>query len=165
MAVSPRSEMRQDDARENLREEPARLTRRRGLHTDKYHVPDDLKQPDMSYEWKTATVTGMEQMEHQVELAANHWKPVLASEMPGMMPADYKGHVNRGGQVLMCRPEYLTQEAHEEILDTSLQRVKNQEQRLGMSNRDEAPRTAPKVSRAYSPVTRSDKASVRVIPE
>jgi len=85
--------------------------------------------------------------------------------MPGMMPNDYSGAIERGGQVLMSRPSYLTEEAQNEVLDISQQRVRTQEKRLGMSNQGEAPRTRPNISKEYGPLTADDKRSVQTIPE
>ena len=152
------------EVREGVRNEQ-RLTRKKGLSTDKFHVPDNLKQPGMSYEWKRMTNMGMPDREHQVGLAENHWKPVQTEEMPGMMPNDYSGAIERGGQVLMSRPSYLTEEAQNEVLDISQQRVRTQEKRLGMSNQGEAPRTRPNISKEYGPLTADDKRSVQTIPE
>jgi len=165
MAPAPRTDIRPNDARENLREEPARLVRRRGMSTDKYYVPEHLKKEGFSYEWHRFATAGMQDVEHQVMLAENHWQPVLAEEMPGMMPAGYKGAIERGGQRLMVRPSYLTEEAQQENLDAARARVRTQERRLGMAGRDELPRTPPKVSKGYEPLTAAEKASVRTIPE
>ncbi|HQU24994.1 MAG TPA: hypothetical protein PKX13_12015 [Acidiphilium sp.] len=165
MSFSARTEMRPNDSRENLREEPARLTRRRSITEDKFHIPDHLKKDGMSYEWKRKTNAGQVDMEHQVLLAENHWKPVQADQMPGMMMADYSGVVERGGQILMARPSYLTDEATQEVLDISRQRVRTNEQRLGLTAQGELPRTRPNISREYSPVTAADKSAVRQIPD
>jgi hypothetical protein len=166
MVMKIRGDVRTDDTREDVRaDEGVRLKRRRGVNQDKFYVPEALKKPGMSYEWHTQTVLGQHQTEHQVGLAENHWQAVQADEMPGMMPADFHGAVERGGQVLMCRPDYLTEDAQQEIFDESQQRVKTQEQRLGLTGRDELPRTKPVLKRERSPLTKAEMASVRTIQE
>lgn len=162
-----RAEIRANDVRENLREEPGRLTRRRHINTDKYAIPEQFKREGFSYEWKRRTNVGAVDMEHQVMLSENHWQPVQAKDMPGLMPADYDGVIERGGQILMCRPEYLTQEAYQEVLDISQERVRTQERRLGLTNQGEAPRTRPSINREYIPFTKADRvmAKGQTIPD
>ena len=160
--MAQRGDIRSDTNREDVREEPARLTRKRGLNTDKFTVPEHLMKDGWSYEWKRKTNMGQEDREHQVLLAENHWRPVQSEDMPGMMPSDYKGAVERGGLMLMTRPGYLTEEAADEVLDISRQRVKTQEMRLGLTNQGELPRTKPAISREYVKPERGDR---RTIPE
>lgn len=160
-----RSDARPLDARENLREEPARLTRRRGITSDKFAIPGHCMREGYSYEWKRKTNVGQMDVEHQVMLAENHWSAVQAKDMPGLMPTDYQGAIERGGQILMCRPSYLTEEAQQEILDMSRQRVQTQEKRLGLTAQGELPRVRPQVSRDWSPLTAADRATVRQIPD
>ena len=166
MTISPRSDMRVNDARENLREEPARLTRRRTVTTDKFHIPEHLLKEGWSYEWKRQTIMGQNDVEHQVMLSENHWTPVPASQMPGLMPADYSGAVTRAGMVLMARPDYLTTEAEQEILDMSRQRVRTQEQRLGLTDQGTLPRSKPNLSRSVSPLTAAERRAAQIqIPD
>lgn len=152
-----REAMREAGIRENLREEPARLVRRRGMTSDKFYVPEELKKPELSYEWKRETTMGQRDTEHQVDLASNHWRAVPATDMPGMMPADHTGTINRGGMVLMSRPKYLTEEATQEILDMANERIYTNSRRLGQSAPDQLPRTAPKVNRDYVPPSEGER--------
>lgn len=154
-----RSDLRPQDAREPLRGDGVRLSRRRSVNTDKFFIPDDLMRDGLSYEWKRNEVMGQKDVEHQVMLVENHWQPVQASDMPGMMPSGYDGVVTRGGLVLMARPSYLTQEAQQEVVDISRQMVASQESRLGLSNQGQAPRVRPTVNRSYEGF---DAKSVRI---
>ncbi|HQT62535.1 MULTISPECIES: hypothetical protein [unclassified Acidiphilium] len=161
-----RSDLRDMDARENLREEPARLTRRHKNNTDKYYVPADRLNPEMSYEWKRKSNMGALDVEHQVMLAENHWQPVQAADIPGMMPVGHEGAIERGGMILMSRPRYLTEEAEQEILDISTDRVRSQEQRLGLTEQGQLPRARPKISRSVAPLTKADRMGAsRQIPD
>lgn len=164
--ATPRSEIRGTDARENLREEPARLVRRHKNNTDKYFVPPERLNPDLSYEWKRKATMGMADVEHQVMLAENHWQAVQACDIPGMMPTGHEGAIERGGMVLMSRPRYLTEEAEEEVLQISTDRVRSQEQRLGLTEQGQLPRQRPKIGRTVSPLTKADRQGAsRQIPD
>lgn len=156
MSTDLKSTLRAGPVRGNLGEGEQRLVRRRGLNTDKFHVPEHLKKPELSYEWHREMVAGQPDVEHQVQLAENHWRAVPASDMPGMMPDGYDGAVRRGGQVLMARPAYLTEDANQETLDIALGQVHNNERRLGQAPMDTLPRAAPRVSRDYLPPDAAD---------
>lgn len=112
---------KQDTARAGLRGQPAeepRRTRRSRLNGqwDDFHVPEEWKSPGWSYQWEVMKVLSVEvdQSEH-VRIADGGWEPVRPTEMPGMMPVGYKGNtIDRKGQRLYKRPEYLTKEAKDE---------------------------------------------------
>lgn len=158
-----RSPVRDAPVREEVRQEGPRLQRRRALTTDKFFVPDHVKQEGFSYEWKRTENVGEPDQEHQVMLAENHWAPVQAKDAPGMMPAGYDGVIKRGGQILMCRPDYLTKEATQEVTATARSMARIQEQRLGLTEKGQLPRTVQALSRDYEPY--SDGPKSRPIPE
>lgn len=157
-----RTDLRDIEAREGLRESPEkRLTRRRHSGSDKFSIPARfLNDPDVSYEWKRTAIVGMPDHEHQIDLRENHWQPVMAADMPGMMPSGYEGAVERAGMVLMRRPRYLTEEATEENLDIARRQVQHNERKLGITDHGTLPRTKPTLSREIGPVSASDRKSV-----
>lgn len=142
-----------------------RLVRRHTNGADKYFVPIERLNPELSYEWKRRTTMGMPDVEHQVMLSENHWQPVQAKDVPGLMPAGHSGAIERGGMILMSRPKYLTEEAEQETLDISMQRMRSQEQRLGLTEQGQLPRRGLKLNRSVSPLTAQDKAASRIIPD
>lgn len=146
-----RSQMRDATVREGARTDGPRLKRRRTLSTDKFYVPPSVIQEGFSYEWKRLENVGQPDQEHQVMLAENHWQPVQAADAPGMMPGGYEGVVKRGGMILMCRPDYLTREAVQEMTDMSKGMARIQEQRLGLTERGQLPRRVQALNRDYAP--------------
>lgn len=162
-----RQDIRSEDVRAPFAVEEG-LKRRRQAGFDKFKIPDVyLNDPQISYEWKRASTMGAPDSEHQLGLAENHWRPVMADQMPGMMPPGHQGAIERGGMILMWRPAYLTEEATQETLDLSRQQVRTQEERLGLTDKGTLPRTRPQVTREIRPVTPEDRKArtTRAIPE
>lgn len=94
------------------------LRRRRQRSTDDVFAATTAdKAPEgWTYEFKRESVFGKPDTRHQIGLRENGWRPVPASRHPEMMPEGYDpdGPIRIDGQMLMERPEYLTQEAREE---------------------------------------------------
>lgn len=91
------------------------ISRTRTGSEDLFHVPDSIKPPGWSYEWKKTSVTGEPATGHQTMLAQNGWTAVPAIRHDGMfMPQGYKGPIERDGLMLMERPQILTDEARAE---------------------------------------------------
>ena len=74
------------------------------------------KKPGWSYQWWVIKVNGMEvDNSEYVRIADGGWEPVRPNEMPEAVPAGYKANtIDRKGQRLYRRPDYLTKEALEE---------------------------------------------------
>lgn len=79
--------------------------------------------PGWSYQWHVVTVHGKEVDPSEfVRIADGGWEPVRPNEMPNAVPAGYRGNtIDRMGQRLYRRPEYLTQEALAEDLQIARQ--------------------------------------------
>lgn len=83
-----------------------------------FDIPDHLKDPGWTYEWKREEVFGKKDESHQVHLAENGWRPVIvdpASKWAGHFMAThdvngkpYVGPIRREGNILMERPKAMT---------------------------------------------------------
>lgn len=105
--------------RAETREQP-RLQRKHKSNQDKFHIPDGLKKDGYDYNWKAVEVYGKPVEAGQImEFHENHWEPVQADEIRGIMPPDYNGSIQKGGLMLMKRPSYLSDEARSEELDAA----------------------------------------------
>lgn len=123
--------------------------------TDKFHVnPADI--PDgWTYEWKRRTIYNQEDPAYQVNLARTGWEPVPADRHPDMMPAGGKHKtIERDGQVLMMRPQVITERFKSAELKASRDQVRVKEQQLtnappGTFERGTHQNVRPKVSKSY----------------
>jgi hypothetical protein len=120
--------------------------------TDKFSAP---KPPDgWTYEWKRRTVMGWEDPSYMSNMTRMGWEPVQASRHPEMMPKGYSGSIERDGQVLMERPQEITDEIKSRELIKARQQVQIKAGQLdpkgkgGIISRDDA-QIAPKISKSY----------------
>jgi len=141
--------------RDELRDEPAhegpRLTRKRTGTIDRFHVPEALMKPGWSYEWKRKTTMGMPDLPYEMSLKMNHWAPVQAEQMPGLMPDGYSGAIERDGMVLMTRPAYLTDEARQEDRLLAIEQIRAKQEALGQAGDGEFARNPPQLARKFAP--------------
>lgn len=72
---------------------------------DKFDLPKTLAPDGWEYEWKTATVLGKDEVQHQLYNVQKGWEPVPANRHAGLMPVGAQGAVTREGMVLMERPK------------------------------------------------------------
>lgn len=98
---------------------PAPLKTRRSRKdggSDDFDVPMSMRKPGYDYEYKTTKVNG--QPVDDADMAFyrdNGWEPVVASQMPGLLaPGSSAKFIERRGQILMCRPDYLSVESRAE---------------------------------------------------
>ena len=155
-----RTEMRERDPRAEAERRAAEIMGHIGTldeGTDDFYV--DLKTiPDgWTYEWKRRTVYGQEDPAYQVALARTGWTEVPASRHPEMMPiaGGYKT-IERKGQVLMERPQMITDRVVELNNRRARDQVRVKEQQLnsapdGQFGRDHAQAKA-KINKSYAPV-------------
>lgn len=107
--------------RAETREQP-RLQRKNRANQDKFAVPDRYKVDGFDYNWKTIEVMGKGvDAAELIERQENHWEPVMAGEIPGIMSPDYSGAIQKSGLMLMKRPKYLSDEAREEEVSMAYQ--------------------------------------------
>ena len=155
-----RTEMRERDPRAEAERRAAEIMGHIGNldeGTDDFYV-DKTKIPDgWSYEWKRKTVYGQEDPAYMVQLGRTGWTEVPASRHPEMMPkAGGFVTIERQGQILMERPQMIT----DQVTDINHNRARNQvrvkEQQLnsapdGQFGRDHAQAKA-KINKSYEPV-------------
>jgi hypothetical protein len=125
--------------------------------TDDFYV-DPNKIPDgWTYEWKRKTVYGQEDPAYQVQLARTGWTAVPASRHPEMMPAAGGFQtIERKGQILMERPQIVTDQVVQLNNRRARDQVRVKEQQLssapdGQFGRDHA-QVKPKINKGYEPV-------------
>ncbi len=126
-------------------EKPARTRRRKTMtHDDIFWLPIEEIPEGFTYEWKRLSVMGQEDPFYIAQMREQGWEPVLASRHPTWVPPGYdKPNIIKGGQILMERPEELTNQARAEELAVARQQVREAEARLGMTPRGEMTRNFP----------------------
>jgi hypothetical protein len=110
--------------------------RNRDTISDPFAVPSDLREKDWDLQWVRASVHGEEDINNQVAMQENGWRPVLANR-PGwdgrFMPRGYKDHIHKQGLVLMERPMILTEEAKREDARKVREQTKQQREQFGLA--------------------------------
>ena len=119
---------------------------------DDFFISPTVIPDGWDYNWKRKVVAGYEDKEHTIEMLQAGWEPVDASRHPEMMPAGYKGAIERKGMVLMERPKEISDMAKQRELATARKAVSDKEQALGLSRAGEFERGRKSVSKSYSPV-------------
>lgn len=121
---------RQKANRESQRQAPAQRLQRQARTIDRFFY-DKSQQPEKtSYEWKRVTYLGKEDRRHQIGLTENHWRPVPASRHPELSDAGGDKAIIVDGLMLMERPAYLTEEAHQEDTQNAFKQHGDQMKRL-----------------------------------
>ena len=105
-----------------------RLTRRRRT-TNPLEFDQSIIPPGLSYEWKRESTFAQPDREHQIALRENHWTPVPADRHPELAP-EGETVIRRGGELLMQRPKYLTEEAQMEDIQEALRPIAVTEEKL-----------------------------------
>ena len=152
--ITPRSPQRVSlsDAREPQHEaahaQPRRTRRRKStVFEDMFFIPLDEIPEGLSYEWKKWAVNGQEDPFYIAQMREQGWEPVPASRHPTWVPPNYKDpHIIKGGQILMDRPQELTDQARAEQRQLAKQQIREAEQRLGMTPKGELQRDLPEVA-------------------
>ena len=110
--------------------------RRRDAISDPFAIPDDLREADWDRQWVRISVHGWEDVDNQVGMQENGWRPISANR-PGwegrFMPPGYKGAIQKSGLMLMERPMALTEEARTEERRVVKGQTETQRQSFGMA--------------------------------
>lgn len=110
--------------------------RRRDGVSDPFAIPADLQEPDWDRQWVRVSVHGWEDVDNQVGMQENGWRPISANR-PGwegrFMPPGYKGAIQKSGLMLMERGMALTQEARAEEKRLVRNQTEVQRQQFGMA--------------------------------
>lgn len=136
------------------------IRKRRGGSQEEnvFHIPEDLRTEleaqGMSAEWKRVTYFGKEEdPDYHISLAENGWEPLSLSSFPQfkkLMPKNWsKDTFEKRGQMLMIRPQELTDEARVEDKKNADNQVKGKLASLKEAGPGEAERTLVKVNRSY----------------
>lgn len=136
---------------------PKRLQRSRDSG-DKFYVGADTIPMGMSYNWKAITIVGKDNKEHMIRMRRDHWTPVPAGRHPeisGASPED-TGQIVIDGLILMERPDYLTEEAHDERTGVARDTFKEHMQRVGFAGKGEGPRHGVKLKQTYEALNVDD---------
>lgn len=141
---------------------PQERLRRTSRRQDKFHIDPRLIPDGWSYEWKRESVYGQPDPDHQVNLRANHWRPVPVERHPNLMPPGATGAIKKDGQVLMERPAYLTHDAQMEDYQIAMDQVAKKEAQVGITPQGHFSREHPSaqrqsyIRRGYGPLTADD---------
>ena len=110
--------------------------RRRDAISDPFAIPEDLTEADWDRQWIRVSVHGWEDVDNQVGMQENGWRPISANR-PGwegrFMPPGYKGAIQKSGLMLMERPMSLTEEARAEERRVTKGQTETQRQSFGMA--------------------------------
>lgn len=112
------------------------ITRRSGNAADPFSIPSDLHEKGWDYQWIRISTHGQEDVENQVQMQENGWRPISAdrSSWEGrFMPKGYKGHIHNKGLMLVERPMILTEEAKAEDKRKVREQTKHQREQFGMA--------------------------------
>jgi len=98
---------------------------------DRFYIHPDKIPEGTTYEWKRGSLYGKEDVTYSATLERGGWTPVEAARHPEMMPAGYKGYIERDGCVLMERPSVITDHVRvqERRAARELIKIKEQEAR------------------------------------
>ena len=141
---APAREASRDIARENARpgaevavgRDGERLTRRRIATGDKLHVPPNEIPRGWDYQWNAVTVLNQNVREVQgdLEMYENGWRPVPASRHPGRWtPYGFEGAIIIDGLRLEERPKSLSEEARAEDTARAKAQVRDRTDALKMT--------------------------------
>ena len=112
------------------------IYRRRDSVSDPFSIPGDLQEPGWDRQWVRVSVHGWEDVDNQVGMQENGWRPISANR-PGwegrFMPSGYKGAIQKSGLMLMERPMALTEEARNEERRIVKGQTETQRQQFGMA--------------------------------
>jgi hypothetical protein len=112
------------------------IHRRRDSVSDPFGIPADLIEQKWDRQWVRVSVHGWEDVDNQVNMQENGWRPISANR-PGwegrFMPPGYTGAIQKGGLMLMERPIELTQEARQEERRIVRGQTETQRNQFGMA--------------------------------
>lgn len=124
---------------------------------DPKYVPAQLIPKGWVFEWKTVSVMGqpIEELRpgYLADLEQNCWEPVPAALLRSRLPRSYAlKTVDIGGQRLMMRPKYLSDEARDEYEKLAKSRLTEQNKALRSTPDGELERRVHALKRSYEPV-------------
>lgn len=132
-----RHELRESDPQESARKRTAEILAQGGIDVasvDKFLVPDHLKHPEWTIEWKRWSSYNAEDNDNINRCLQTGWQYVPASR-PGFqmfLPRGWKENfILKEGMVLMERPAEITEMVEKRQLDEAKAQVRRKEQQVG----------------------------------
>jgi hypothetical protein len=156
-----RPKMREDDPRAAAARRTAEIMGNLGTldnGTDEFYIDPSVVPEGWSYEWKRKTLLGQEDPAYQIALARTGWEPVPTKYHPEMMPGNGNHPIiERKGQVLMMRPQEITEQIRQIDSNRAKSQVQVKVEQLsgtpegGLGHRNH-PQAKPKISKSYEAI-------------
>jgi hypothetical protein len=132
-----RHELRESDPQEAARQRTAEILAQGGIDVatvDMFLVPEHLKHPEWTYEWKRWSSVNKEDNENINRCLQTGWQHVPANR-PGFqmfLPRGWKeSFILKEGMTLMERPKAITDMIEKRQLDEARAQVRRKEQQVG----------------------------------
>lgn len=109
------------------------LSRKRKSTGDMFEIPKELIPKGWEYQWCAVSIVGNSEilMDQNLMFQENGWRSVPSERHDGrFMPVGHKGHIIRGGQMLMERPKALCDEARAEDIALARRQIQDRDQSL-----------------------------------
>ncbi len=123
---------------------------------DRFHIPPQDIPLGISYQWNNHTVFGQEDRAYSSFMEMQGWQPVPASRHPHLVPKDAPPNspIIIAGQILMERPQELTDEALAEELAKARGEVRMKEEQLFGTPAGTLPRARANGTSEFNQVSR-----------
>ncbi len=112
------------------------LSRTRTYVGDIFEIPKELTEPGWSLQWNAVSISGNSEilLDQNHMMHQNGWRPVPAERYAGtLVPKGSTGPIIRGQQMLMERPQTLTDEANLEDLRNARQLISDRNESLKLA--------------------------------
>lgn len=112
------------------------LSRTRTYVGDIFEIPEEMIPEGWSYQWNSVSIAGNSEiiLDQNHMMHQNGWRPVPAERYAGtLVPKGATGNIIRGQQMLMERPQSLTDEARQEDLRNAYQLVSDRNESLKLT--------------------------------
>lgn len=140
-----RQAMRPESDRPSLRERLRGKTREFVTNQNRMEVPQSVKETyaDISFEFKRHTCMGKEDPQYITMMRRQGWEPVTVDDIPEMGGEGENGPILIDGQLLMARPQPLTDKARSEVKRLADQQIQDRNRQMGIAPAGHAPRLSP----------------------
>ena len=119
------------------------LSRTRTYVGDIFEIPKEMIPKNWSYQWCAVSIAGNSEivLDQNHMMHQNGWRPVPAERYAGtLVPKGATGNIIRGQQLLMERPQALTDEANAEDLRNARQLISDRNESLKLTKvKDQLP--------------------------
>lgn len=119
------------------------LSRTRTYVGDIFEIPKELMEPGWSLQWNAVSIAGNSDiiLDQNHMMHQNGWRPVPAERFAGkLVPKGSTGPIIRGQQMLMERPQSMTDEANREDLKNARNLINDRNESLKLTKvKDQLP--------------------------